>query len=253
MSTKLNSVDIVGSFFASSHGTDCVVTKYTNSQKVTVRFLDSYEYEGVFPIFALRKSKVPNPYDKTVCGVGCLGEGIYKAYVNRKPTLEYKVWASILRRCYSEKFLVKNPTYRGCAVHPEWHNFQNFADWYVNNESYGLGYELDKDLLVIGNKVYGSSTCCLAPKQLNLLFNKESVKVSKYPLGVVFDKTTGLYKAGVSRYGKFEGLGYFKSAEEASKAYNHQKDLHVKEVTKYWEGKVCKDVLESINNWRKRN
>lgn len=253
MAAKLNSEDIVGRFFVSSHGTDCVVIKYVDSQKVTVRFLDSYEYEGVFSLHSLRKSNVLNPYDKTVYGVGCLGKGIYKATAHRKPTLEYKIWVGVLRRCYSEEFLVKNPTYRGCTVHPEWHNFQNFAEWYVNNEFYGLGYELDKDLLVSGNRVYGSRTCCLVPKEINLLFSKESVKVSKYPLGVVLDKATGLYKASVSKYNKAKGLGYFKSAEEASKAYIYQKDLHVKEVTKYWEGRVCKDVLKAINNWQNQN
>jgi hypothetical protein len=47
----------------------------------------------------------------------------------------------------------------------EWHNYQTFAEWYYK---YHIeGYRLDKDLKVMGTKVYSPETCTFIPVELN--------------------------------------------------------------------------------------
>lgn len=190
---------------------------------------------------------------RSVYGVGYLGYGEYKAYIKRKPSPEYKKWSAILRRCYSEEFYLRNPSYIGCTVHEDWHNFQVFAEWYTKHESFGLGYEIDKDILVKDNKQYGEGACCLVPKELNLLLNNNGKLLSKYYQGVYLDKTTGLYKASMCKYNTNIGLGYFKTPEEAHEAYIKAKSDYVEEVVSNWVGRVEGRVLDALLNWNGNN
>ncbi|EHM6953344.1 hypothetical protein KGV31_002143 [Vibrio parahaemolyticus] len=80
-------------------------------------------------------------------------------------TVLYKVWSSMLQRCYSQSFLSKFPTYRGCSVCEEWLTLSEFKKWF--DAHYIEGYELDKDLLFKGNKIYSPQTCVFIPKHVN--------------------------------------------------------------------------------------
>lgn len=88
-------------------------------------------------------------FKPAVCGVGYRGEGPHNSVENEEV---YKTWASMLWRCYSSK-----AGNNGCTVHPDWHNFQTFAQWYAaNHPKFGhSGFEIDKQ----GAKVYGPDTC----------------------------------------------------------------------------------------------
>ncbi len=63
----------------------------------------------------------------------------------------------MLQRCYSESYLNKRPSYRGCSVCEEWKTFSNFMAWMKNKNMENL--ELEKDILVPGNKLYSPETC----------------------------------------------------------------------------------------------
>ena len=69
----------------------------------------------------------------------------------------YARWQSMIMRCHSKKYHVKNPTYIGCTVIAEWLVFSVFKEWMEGYQWEGLS--LDKDLLVQGNKVYSPETC----------------------------------------------------------------------------------------------
>ena len=176
--------EMVGKVFPTNYGGDCVVVEYINATKVGVRFLDEARYYTQTDSKSIRKGNVRNYFSKSVYGVGFLGVGEYKSVVSRKESKVYKIWASILQRCYSESGVSANPTYKGCTVCEDWHNFQNFAEWYSSHEHYGLGYHLDKDLLSSkGVKVYSPETCCLIPREINNLFNDSGSTRSNMPQG----------------------------------------------------------------------
>ena len=114
----------------------------------------------------VRTGKLRDPNSKTLFSVGFLGVGNYSATNARKA---YIVWHNMLDRCYNESLRHKNPTYKDCTVVEDWHNFQNFAEWYINNYPKGKeGYHLDKDIKVKGNKVYGPHTCKIVSPNKNI-------------------------------------------------------------------------------------
>lgn len=73
-------------------------------------------------------------------------------------------------------YLPKNkPTYEGCTVCDEWLYFSNFKKWF--DENYIEGFQLDKDIIIRGNKVYSPQTCCFVPKEINII---SKIKVKEF-------------------------------------------------------------------------
>lgn len=119
----------------------------------------------------------------TVYGVGHLGNRKYKSTHEA-----YCHWLQVMRRCYDPKTHIKSPSYKECTVHEEWHNFQNFALWFIENYPKTPGnFHLDKDHLVKGNKVYGPHTCKYITADLNVRIQSH-MKISYLtsPFGQVF-------------------------------------------------------------------
>ena len=172
-----------------------------NKRKVIVRFLETGNTKEIY-INRLNDGKVKNPYHPSVYGVGFLGEGVYKAHdKNLVKTEAYKCWSSMIMRCYCEKFKSKQPHYIGVAVDKEWHNFQNFAEWFYKNKpnNTNIEYELDKDILSRDEKIYSPSTCIFLPKEINRMISNLSTitnvsmdKQGKYRL-YVFSEYKGIY------------------------------------------------------------
>lgn len=104
----------------------------------------------------IRRGSVKDKYSPDVMGVGFIGSANWKD--NKRA---HKTWSHMIERCYSKKYHVKQPTYKGCSICEDWHNFTNFLSWYDENyPTDGKTYQLDKDILVQGNKVYSPETCC---------------------------------------------------------------------------------------------
>ena len=131
----------------------------------------------------------------TVCGIGIYSEGKYKSSIKRKMTKEYSLWVSMLNRCYGAGVHLRVPTYKTCEVSENFKNFQYFAEWCNNQLGFGTkGWELDKDLLVRGNKVYSEETCVFIPRVINSSITE---KTSSKSLGVTYDLITRGYKVWV--------------------------------------------------------
>ena len=99
----------------------------------------------------------------------------------------YTAWSGMIRRCYSPKAQEYRPTYKGCLVALEFHNFQNFAKWVLEQEprfEMRTWLDLDKDLKVPGNKIYSPDTCLLVNYRLNVLFTGHKSDQRHLQLGV---------------------------------------------------------------------
>jgi len=113
------------------------IVRYRIAGDITVEFQDVHKAKINTTYNNFQRRCISNPYDKTVYGVGYLGDGKHKSKVNNKLTTKYNVWNNILDRCYSEKDKYKYPAYYNiCTVCDEWLNYQNFAKWYEENMYY---------------------------------------------------------------------------------------------------------------------
>ena len=176
------------------------------------------------------------PYNsrELVCARGWRGGVTTKE--NGKTTKSYKTWKSMLERCYSVKYQASHPTYIGCSVCDEWLYFPTFAEWFDDN--YIEGYELDKDLLIKNNKVYGPHTCIFTPHAINTLFLDRGRARGEWPIGVHFHKRAGKFMACVKIDGKRQHLGYFNIAEDAHTAYIIAKKAYVIKVANEWKNRI---------------
>lgn len=238
----------VGSIYETNGGTSCTVLKYNSNIDVVIKFNDKFGYTKSVTLWDLRKGSVKNPYDRNVQGIGYLGVGDYLPYFEGKDTLCYVAWVNMLRRCYSESSRKKNPSYVGCTVCEEWLCFQEFAKWYYSQVGANEGFQVDKDLLVKGNKVYSPDTCCMLPKDINALISYKYKKDNAMPTGVA-KRSEKRFRACLNIFGKNKILGTFDTVEEASLAYKVAKEDYVKLVADKWRGSIDEAVYESLMNW----
>ena len=187
-----------------------------------------------------------NKNNPTVYGVGYLGTGIYKTVVNGKRSKVYYAWNNVLERCYSKKLHLRKPTYIGTVICESWECFQKFAQWYENN--YIEGFQLDKDILQKGNKIYSPETCCFVPREINNLFTNRSLKRGDFPIGVT--KFSNRYRANLTIDGTSLYLGTFDTPEEAFQAYKIAKESHIKEVADKWKPFIKPRVYNTMYNYK---
>lgn len=130
----------------------------------------------------------------------------------------YKTWMSMLNRCYSEKFLEKNPTYKGCSVSENWLRFSNFKSWMEKQD--WEGKHLDKDILFKGNKIYSEETCIFVTKRINNFIEEKEAGRGPHPIGVSFNKYSQKYEAYCQKAsGGRKFLGLFDCPNMAHEAW----------------------------------
>lgn len=139
-------------------------------------------------------------------------------------------WMHMLLRCYSSAYAIAHPTYGTCVVCDDWLTFSKFKEWMEKQD--WKGKDLDKDLLIPGNKTYSPVYCSFVHQSVNKLLTAHDAGRGKYPLGVSFDKECRKYSATVNVYGKQKKIGRYKTPEEASLAYNRAKAAHVMAVSR---------------------
>lgn len=158
---------------------------------------------------------------KNVAGIG-VNDSILPATSGQV----YKTWRRMLDRCYGAASLRSKPTYAGCSVVDEWHVFSVFEQWMTEQNWEGM--ELDKDILIPGNKVYGPETCVFVPLALNRFLNSRSKARGEWPIGVSLCKRYSVLQAQCNNpfARKVEGLGYFTDPAEAHEAWRAKKHEH---------------------------
>ena len=187
-------------------------------------------------------------FKPTVYNIGYIGEGEYKTSYNYKHTSEYSAWQRMMSRCYSENKHIRFPSYIGCEVEKEWHNFQNFAKWY--KENYIDGFQLDKDILVKNNKIYSSETCCFVPNEINSCFiNCRSVR-GELPIGVTYNRGAKRYVTRLRKNNKRIYIGTYDTKEEAFKAFKYEKEEYAKQLADKYKNKITHKTYQALINYK---
>ena len=232
----------IGDRYFFDNGTYMEIIECFKSKNITVIFDDgTIVYKKQYDNFLL--GAISNPLSKTVYGIGYLGFGSYKSTSNA-----YYRWRKIFERCYDKNFLNKNTSYLGCSVHPDWHNFQNFAEWYCKNNI--KGWQIDKDILFKGNKIYGQDTCCFVPMQINNLFTKSNSIRGKYYIGVSYIEKTNKYYSSIKINSKKIDLGRYDSNEEAYEVYKKNKEAHIKVKANEFKPLLKKEVYNALIEYK---
>ena len=241
--------DCVGKVCKSLNSGDFKVLKYNDVKDVEVQFLKT-GYEMVAQLGNIRNGKVKDPYSPSVFGVGITGTK-YQPTINGVNTKEYKLWVSMLERLYSATYQKKQPTYIGCEVSENFKSYEYFYEWCHKQIGFGnQGWQLDKDLLIKGNKVYSEDSCVFIPKEINSLLTKREALRGEYLIGVHWHKKGKAFKAQISKNkGKREHLGYFKTEMEAFNAYKVAKESFVKEQANKWESQIDDRAYNALMNY----
>jgi hypothetical protein len=186
---------------------------------------------------------------RLVCGKG-FNDGKYQVFVNGKITKEYNLWQSMLKRCFSVKFQLKRPTYIGCNVNDNFLSYSYFHEWCHKQIGFDKqGWHLDKDILILGNKIYSEVTCVFVPNEINLFFTDSGAARGEHPIGVYFHKRSGKYQAQCWVNGKQKYLGLFNTPESAFNAYKPVKEALCKELALKWQPEIDPRLFNAMMNW----
>ena len=235
----------VGNVYSSNNYGDYVVEEYLGDKKVRLKFINTGGVRTAhtsqirggdirdFCAEKVVKSKTNNIIHK----VGDRGDD--KSLIDGNPKI-YQVWCAMLQRCYSQHNEYIKRNYKDCEVSSYFRNFPQFLEWWkMKSEGISVDLQLDKDILIKGNRLYSETTCTLVPRDVNMLLIKRDKARGKYPIGVTYCKNTKRYKAQFSKFNVITHLGFYDDIEGAFLAYKKAKEEHIKEVANKY-----KDVIE---------
>ena len=155
---------------------ECSIAKSGN-KKWTTKYL--VKFDSGFEIWSAKKEicngSVKDWLSPYVCGVGIVGIEID----HPQSHYLYDRWRDMLRRCYDKDCkLYHDYGGRGVIVCDEWKYFPNFVRDVESKENFEKlkeahsnpkdRYELDKDLIKKGNKVYCNEYTCIVPHDINM-------------------------------------------------------------------------------------
>ena len=238
--------DCVGKVCKSKLSGDFKILKYNDSRNVEIQFLRT-GFETSVHLVQVRNGKIKDPYLPSVYGVGILG-GKYPSKVNGRNIKEYDLWNNMLKRCYSDFSKKRNPTYEGCEVSDKFKSYEYFYEWCQSQVGFGNeGWQLDKDLLVKGNKVYSENTCVFIPQEINLVLIKRTASRGEHLIGVCWSNTNKAFVARVNKSkGRSEWLGSFNTELEAFNAYKTAKESFIKEQVEKWKSQIDIRAYEAL-------
>ena len=245
----VNYKDCVGKICKSKFSGDFKILKYNHSKNVEIQFTNT-GFETVARLDHIKSGVVKDPYVPSVHGIGVTGTK-YQSTSNDVETKEYMLWQNMLKRCYSDKYQKKYPTYECCGVSDNFKSYEYFYEWCNEQVGFGnKGFDLDKDLLVKVNKVYSEDSCDFKPQEINKILVKREASRGEYLIGVYWNKKASAFVAKVKKNkGKQEWLGLFNTEVEAFNAYKQAKEAFIKEQANKWKDKIDERAYNALMNY----
>ena len=233
-----------GKIFQTGESGDLIVLEYINYKMVKVKFLNTGNI-SVVKASDLRKGEAKDKSASRIQNQGIVGSDVLD--VGYSNTKEYIHWQCMLQRCYSDKYQSRGASYKGCSMSENFKYFPYFKEWCSKQVGFGnKGWELDKDILIKGNKIYSEDTCCFVPQEVNLIFGNNPKNRSTTPIGVQFIKSSGKYRAIICKNTKSQHISCHNTAEDAFYAYKQVKEDYIKEIANKWKDQIDPRVYEAL-------
>lgn len=242
----------IGQTHISNDGGAMKIIEYIDALHVCVEFQDEFKFQVWTGYNNFKKGTVKNPGNKQLYNRGYIGVGQYEQTYNQKSTKAYDAWLRMFDRCYNKKYHEIYPTYIGCDICEEWHNFQNFAKWFYDNyyEIDGETMEVDKDWYIVGNKIYSPENCCISPNIINTcILTHDKIKNFDMPVGVSWHKN-GSYIARCSDHGKRKTIGYYHCVQDAEKAYWIYKINYVERLAEEYKSYIPMRLYDAMKDFK---
>lgn len=178
-----------------------------------------------------------NPWDyhRGLCGIGYSG---MKMNTEMRHSVSYYRWKNMIQRCYDKKVHKKyKPEYKDKSVCEEWLNYSNFKIWFDEHfvPSKNNQIDLDKDLLVQGNKVYSSETCVLLLHYQNTMFEGRD--------DCIFENEDGTYCVDKKKSSTYD------TYEEALEVVATRRQEKIQNNAKKCKGSIPMCAYEAMLNW----
>lgn len=184
-----------------------------------------------------------------VCGIGIYEPSKLCMTDSEEVSRAYRMWNGMLYRA-SASYVSKRPSYAGVTVDGRFIRFYDFYDWVKVQEGWPAhDLQLDKDLLVKGNKVYSPDTCCLLPLRINSLLIRHESRRTDLPIGVRKGKQQGTFTARVSNMGSKINLGTFRDIGKAFSAYKEGKENLVRSVAKQYQDRISRQAFLAMMSY----
>ena len=237
----------LGKTFSSNNFGDFIVVDYVNNKDITVEFIAT-GYQTKTTTKEINQGKIADRLKPSVFGVGIIGTK-YPTSINNKNLKEYKLWNSMIERCYSDNQKKVFDTYKDCTISNSFLHYDYFYEWCATQKGFNCdNFDLDKDLLIKSNKIYSETTCVFLPKEINKALSTKKSQRGGCLIGVRKTKTG--YQSRCSVRGKNYSLGTFKTEIEAFDAYKQTKESYLKELADKWKGKIDDRAYEALMSYQ---
>lgn len=184
---------------------ECIA--YRGSVDIDIRFDNTgLVREGVH-LEEFKRGEVKDYLAPTVYGVGVVG----KKYINEDEEFAYMLWSGMLNRVTTSENSDKAcrfSHYIDVTCSDDFLYFCKFRDWlfsldnyndaYTAWKMYGWIFQLDKDILYPGRRVYSSDACILVPLYVNSSIVSRYEK-RDYPTGVYVQTNKSGVRISISR------------------------------------------------------
>ncbi len=192
-----------------------------------------------------------DPNEKSVYGVGFRPTRYPSHDSNGRITKEYNTWSGMMTRCYNPKYKLNKPTYNTAEVCDDWLHADNFMDWCQTQVGFGVeGFQLDKDILNKGNKLYSPENCAFVPAEVNSQLTKADARRGEFPIGVSWHTYHCKFSACMRTDNKTKHLGYFSTPEQAFLAYKVSKEAHLKIIAERYKDSIDERVYVALCNYK---
>ncbi len=153
-------------------------------------------------------------------------------------TRTWRTWNGIIRRTDKRdpKWLtgIGKEHYADCTLDSRWYKLSVFKEWIEQWDNFETK-EIDKDILIFDNKIYGPDTCLMVRPIVNAWFKPNIVKPGDLPRGVSWNtgwkkgKSPNPYRTQITPIGgKRMGLGQYATVEEASAVFEEARKEQIK-------------------------